>query len=678
MRKGIGECRAITLTINQDNFVGNTGNDTFVAGAAQDGAGSLINTLQDVDSLDGGAGTDTLQATVADAGAAAAKIAPTLKNIENVEVRFVGTQANELSLVGATGVQSITVANSTNANGVVSNVGAVANLTVKNQNVAVEFKDNTATTLNFTLDTVGKSTKAADEVVVKAATGATAATFTLNNSNVDLNTVASIKTLTVAATGTNRLDLTAAAGAVTTATVTGAGTVDLAAAFSALTTLDASANTGGVTATVDDKALTVTGGSGKDSITLSNTIAATAKIDLGAGDDTLTIAATKGITAGATLNGGDGVDTLAMDFAAYDAVTKFGATDLAKITGFEVLGITDVLADTKSVDVSKIAGITSFQTAGVANGGTASVTNLGAATQVIMKGDLATNDGTLSIALKDASGSSDAVNLTLNHSADLAAADVSVATNIAGLANVETLNIKATATDTDTTSAFTKNVTYTVAVKAGDAAALQAVNISGDQKVSFTSTVAMEKLTTIDASANTAGVTINASAADVTKASALTITGSAKADTISGTGLGDTITLGAGNDTADYTAGVSKIGTGKFDTITDFKANTYGNSAVTPGATGTGAAADATKWTGDVLKFDSGDGSAGAKVDVFTNAADATTFLANNTGFTNGIVAALDSTNNNLYVDNTGDGVADFFIKLTGVTTIDAAAFVVV
>jgi hypothetical protein len=39
------------------------------------------------------------------------------------------------------------------------------------------------------------------------------------------------------------------------------------------------------------------------------------------------------------------------------------------------------------------------------------------------------------------------------------------------------------------------------------------------------------------------------------------------------------------------------------------------------------------------------------------------------------VIAALDSTNNNLYVDNTGDGVADFFIHLTGVTTITAAAF---
>ena len=59
----------------------------------------------------------------------------------------------------------------------------------------------------------------------------------------------------------------------------------------------------------------------------------------------------------------------------------------------------------------------------------------------------------------------------------------------------------------------------------------------------------------------------------------------------------------------------------------------------------------------------------------------ASTFLANNTGKTigdNAIVAAFDSVNHNLYVDNTGDGVADFYIHLTGVTTITAASLVVV
>jgi S-layer protein len=73
-----------------------------------------------------------------------------------------------------------------------------------------------------------------------------------------------------------------------------------------------------------------------------------------------------------------------------------------------------------------------------------------------------------------------------------------------------------------------------------------------------------------------------------------------------------------------------------------------------------------------------GSGAGGIKVSVFSNAADATTYLANNKA-ANTAVAALDSTTGALYIDNVGaDGVADLYVKLTGVTTIDAAAFVLV
>ncbi|MES2115232.1 MAG: DUF4214 domain-containing protein, partial [Pseudomonadota bacterium] len=51
------------LTINQDTLTGTAGNDIFNAGAAQNGAGTLINTLQNVDVINGGAGTDTLNVT---------------------------------------------------------------------------------------------------------------------------------------------------------------------------------------------------------------------------------------------------------------------------------------------------------------------------------------------------------------------------------------------------------------------------------------------------------------------------------------------------------------------------------------------------------------------------------------------------------------------------------------
>lgn len=222
------------------------------------------------------------------------------------------------------------------------------------------------------------------------------------------------------------------------------------------------------------------------------------------------------------------------------------------------------------------------------------------------------------------------------------------------------------------------------------------LKVTGDTALAFTAVATQTKLATIDASANTAGVSIDAhnvlstSAALTIKGSATasnalvggatndTIIGGTKADTITGGAGGDTLTGGGGNDTFKFAAGDSSIGTGKFDTITDFVANTYGNG--TNHAAGTGAdLTDLTKVTGDILSFAKfGSGAGGVIVDIFTSAADASTYLANHTGTVNTVVAALDATNNNLYVDNTGDGIADFYIHLNGVTTITAAAFTVV
>ena len=74
---------------------------------AADGT-TLVDTLQVIDNLNGGMGTDTLKATI-DAGAS---VTPILTSIENVEVRSTKT-AGELNLSASTGVTAIKVANST-------------------------------------------------------------------------------------------------------------------------------------------------------------------------------------------------------------------------------------------------------------------------------------------------------------------------------------------------------------------------------------------------------------------------------------------------------------------------------------------------------------------------------------------------------------------------------------
>jgi hypothetical protein len=572
----------------------------------------------------------------------------------------VGSNANELRLIGATGVQSITAANGTNGEGIVSNVGTIANLAVKNQNVGVEFKDNTATTLNFTFDTVGKSTKAADEVVVKAGTGATAATFTLNNANVDLNTVASIKTLTVAATGANRLDLTASAGAITTATVTGAGSVDLAAAFTALTKLDASANTGGVTATVDDKAVTVTGGAGADKITYTAAIAATAKVDLGAGNDTLTLAAAS--AKGAVVDGGDGIDTLAVTAGA-----QLDANSKATYVNFEVLQVSANSA-AESFDPTLVSGITSYKVAASTKG--VELKNLAAAPTVTVIG----NASDLTLTLKDASGAADSATVTLDNGAVSKAGTKidGVAVTKLTAAGVETLNIHSNGTvSTETGFVGTAN---SVTLATLDTAK---VVIDGSQALTFTTGAHTAGLT-IDASAATGKLTLDAAlATNIVNINGGTANDVIKAGTAGGLIYGgagaDTITLGTGADSLVYKSAAESLlavkadgslDSAKLDVITNFTTGVDKIDLTSLGFTAntqkvvlekTVAADDAALWA----------------------LATSATFFQDAANIARGVVAVSNGTDTYVFADANKDGVFnaanDLVIKLAGVA--DATAF---
>ena len=684
--------KAFMLTEGVDSgkdFVGTAKDDLFSSNTKividpATGTKTVIDTIDSQDILDGGKGKDTLNIVTA---VATTNATPTLTNIENVNVKF--QAGSTIDLVNATGVETVKVHNSTGAAGTVASV-AGATLSVANQKVGVDFDGSTAEKLNLNFDTVGIAATttplaAATLITVDLAAGATANKATSFNItakdayvNLTENTSFATTSATIAATGINEIIFTDDATTLTSVSVTGKGSVDLSGAeLSALKTLTAA--DGGVTVNANGTVLeTVTTGAGADTITvLTAGLSATATINLGAGDDLLTLAATP--AAGATLTAGDGTDTLGMAKASYTTVAAYSTTNLAKITGFEVLSITDILT-AGSYDVSKIAGITSFKAAaGITNGATAIVSNLGVNSTVELAG-ADTAIGNLTANLKTDT-TADTMTLKLNREytdgGDNAADPVTASYTVLA-ATVETLNVVSTGnmlpiTPVDGYKADVLTNTLTLT----NSNELTSLVVSGDKALSFTSDNGMTKLATIDASANTAGVEIDASAALATSV-ALTIKGTAKADTITGGALGDTITLGTGNDTVDYsTVGtISKIGTGKFDTITDFIANTAGNLTTAS----TAANADSTKWNGDVLKFDAfGAGAtAGAKVDVLASAADATTFLANNKSATNGITAALDSTNSNLYVDNTGDGLADFYIHLAGVKTIDAAAFLVI
>lgn len=337
----------------------------------------------------------------------------------------------------------------------------------------------------------------------------------------------------------------------------------------------------------------------------------------------------------------------------------------------------------------------------------------------------AANSGTTTVTMKDATGAADSLNLRLNGAANLAAGAITVA-------GVETIAIVATDSSKDDVTVTNPTAVFTLALNATSATS---ITLSGNHGVDFTGST-LTKVTTLDASGvvanvNTTGLTaaqivaangtagavtfttvVNdknvtittgngndvivafsvGSKADSTNSATITtgagedyVIGGRDADVINvgsendwvdASGGGDTITLGAGNDTYNlWDASLSVLA--KFDTITDFSANTYGFG--TAGAADSQGAnlADPTKVTGDVIDLSWVITATGIDVLVVTNAADAQTFIQNTGTNSTDTGIALDSSSNLLYIDLNSNGTVDSVIKLTGVTTITEAAFAI-
>lgn len=754
-----------SLTTGIDAFTGTSGNDNFRAIV---GTGA---TLTAFDSIDGGAGNNSL--TVFDLDTTAGATATTLpsasityKNIQTLNVQTANVKG---ASIDGTQIASLTALNVQTSVGPVA-VTASGTTAVKVMDLAGAVTVNGGSTVDVTTNTAGGSTVTVNSAAGKTtmvsvhggngvtindvATGSTAdsiATVTLDGiagsaminsdvltslnlnklgGNVTVNAAAGTRALNVAlsgqtggtvtdatATTVNVAALTAkstvslsaaaatavnlAAGvdttiasltadAATAITVTGSGKVSVgAASLAALTSFNASANTGGVTITpMLGNGVAFTGGTGVDSISIGAT---TKAIAMGDGNDSVTLTG-GALGTGGAVDGGAGTDTLAGTSALMAA--QLGAATAAKITGFETIKVTDMLTGASSFDVSALVGAVNFTAAnGVATGTTASVTGLGAGANVSILG-AAGNNGTLDLSMKTDTAS-DVLNVTVNHDFTMGntGAVNGFTTNISANA-VETLNITSTGKGSVAAGDTPDSVNNNLVIKD---AALVTLNLAGDQAVTFNTSAAQTKLAMIDASADTAGATINAmlSTAGLTikgsatasnmltgSASVDTIIGGAKADIITGGIGGDTLTGNGGNDTFVINNGDSTITINKADTITDFVANTYGagtSGAVNSfGANGVAAA----KMTGDVIQVTHATGvSAAITVGVYTNASDATTFLATasaSEGVAQTIHAALNSSTGDLYMDINGDGVADLYVHLTGVTTLTAAAFLIV
>lgn len=388
MCKGIGECRAITLTVGADTVTGTSGNDTINALTVNASTGADATTLGAFDTIDGGAGNDTLNIyTDTPAATALNKVQQgTIKNVETINI---------FNAVAASSHQNT-------AGDLDASKFEGATQVWQNTN-AVDVVELAATT---TAGFKGIEATAAAALTVTAADAATSATVALNGVKGDAATGAgtvenqavlavagaALETVNVSGTlaqetttaGANaaslKLDVTAGddtatlvvnSAVATTLTVTDGANVNVstvnAAGSAGAITYDAANTVANITtgAAADDvklntvftstlKAATLTTGEGNDTLSVlvdndtNDIVGATVTVSAGAGDDDITVDTTPSATTGTlkvSVDAGAGNDTVTL-------------TD-----GFNSVATTDVIDGGEGTDTVVGAGQTTARVA---------------------------------------------------------------------------------------------------------------------------------------------------------------------------------------------------------------------------------------------------------------------------------------------------------------------------
>ena len=401
---------SLALTFGADTFTGGAGNDSFTAGVVNNGAGTLVNSLEDADIINGSGGDDTLNVVLN----AATITTPSITDVEIINIRNIDNDAT-VDFTDTSGTEQIWNNASSSSRTLTYDAAPIAaTFGIRSTSSTTDidtFDDVTGTDDNLALAVSGAG-KDTGDAVVDSTSGAS-----------------TIETMSVAATGENFVDVSAFT-AITGLTVTGTGTLTAVVDVTALETVDASGNSGGLTVDLSAAAadLTVTGGSGDDDITAGT---ADDTIEAGAGDDRIAFL-TGTLNSNDTVTGGDGEDTLALDDG--DDAAGLDATEQ---TEFEVLELGTAAAavtfDNADFEFTKIV-----LAGDVTAGGDLTIDNLGDGTVEV------TADQTTNGVVVSSSGTSDTLAILIN-------ADAAVAINSLDVTDVETVNVSTTADTDDTT-----------------------------------------------------------------------------------------------------------------------------------------------------------------------------------------------------------------------------------
>lgn len=397
---GVGQ--TLAFTTGSDALVGGNGNDAITGVYS---ATATNNTFGALDTLDGGAGIDTLTLTNPD-GTVTLPATASVKNVENLVVRS-GANAITTDVSAWTGLESVSIeqlgtaaAITVTSKGNATSVSVIGGTTVgitdgattdKLASVSLNGNTGAATIASDTLTKLSLTSTAADATVT-AASGTRALDLTLNGVTGGVVTDAQATSLNVIASGTKSSGVTLTtvkATAVTVAadealtiadvnltaaksiTVTGDSLVTISATtdVTALTSITSTGSTGGVKVTPTlGNGVTFSGGAGVDTITLGAT---TKVITTGEGNDVVTVTAALGTDG--TIDAGGGTDTLSLTAAVAETLSG-SATFAGKVDGFEKVSLGAVAAaTTNTVNMSNLDNIAYVVTAGTGAAGTTEV-----------------------------------------------------------------------------------------------------------------------------------------------------------------------------------------------------------------------------------------------------------------------------------------------------------------
>ncbi|MBB3220865.1 DUF4214 domain-containing protein [Pseudoduganella umbonata] len=435
--------------------------------------------------------------------------------------KAVGTKLTTVTLDGITAASTVTGKGVTTLN--------LANIAGQDVTLVNETAKH-ALTLN--LDAVVVDDNDTDEVttddVYGIVTDAAATSVTINATDDSAIVLAAEKATTLTVAGAGDLTLVADANAdatadadysaLTTVTFTGSGkfTADLSGATE-LASVNSSTGTGTLDVTIagtngaeTPAAQSVTGGAGDDKVTITGTLGKGSTLSLGAGSDTVAFSGDDAqILAAAVVDAGAGVDTLSL--------TVVDASNVGAFKNFEQFDVAGAAGQFDQDILDAKNNVTGFVGTAAAAAG-AELLNLGANVGFTVLGTMGTEELTLTQATAGA--------ITITSNVDAEEDDGLMETTAAFITNATSATLvfnNDNVDEEDNTAALslTGTALKTVAITSGGSEVVNSATVSGDdtltgitvtgaQHLELTATITGDtnKLTSVDASAATGGVTV--------------------------------------------------------------------------------------------------------------------------------------------------------------------------